>query len=153
MSYSCGHFVTDLFASLASLGFFFFFWCGPFLKCSLNFLKYCFCFMCFGFLAVTRDWTCIPALEGEVLTTAPPWKSLVFLLSVCFLKGLDSWTYRWKSTYFISVQIDKYLHVEHLHVSSTQVNRKTTRRQTSPLVSSESLYPHLTVTTIQLLTA
>ena len=76
-----------------------FFGCGPFFKKSLlNLLQYCFCFMFFGFLAwgmwnpssPIRDWTCNPALEGEVSTTRPPEKSRF----KCFLKG---WCWIWKS--------------------------------------------------------
>ena len=62
----------------------FFFWCGSFLKSLLNLLQYC---ICFGFLAFGREACEIlapppgiepapPALEGEVLTTGPPRKSL-----------------------------------------------------------------------------
>ena len=53
---------------------FFFLRCGPFLKSILNLLQYCFCFLCFGFLAERHvgfslpdeGSTHTPALEGEV---------------------------------------------------------------------------------------
>ena len=69
-----------------------FFWCGPFLKSLLNLLQYCFCFMFWffgceacGILAPQPGIKLTPpALEGEVLTTGPPGKSL-FLLFKCFL--------------------------------------------------------------------
>ena len=63
---------------------FFFFWCGPFLKSLLNLLQYCFCFM-FCFFPPQACVILAPqsgikpatsALEGEVLTTGPPRKSL-----------------------------------------------------------------------------
>ena len=54
-----------------------FYFCGPFVKSSLNLLQYCFSFLfCFfghkayGILSCqTRDWTAPAALEGQVLTT------------------------------------------------------------------------------------
>ena len=64
----------------------------PFLKSLLNLLQYCFCFifggLFFFFLprgtwdlcSPTRDRTLTPALEGEVLTTGLPRKSLRALL-------------------------------------------------------------------------
>ena len=61
-----------------------FFWCGPFLKSLLNLLEYCFCFM-FWFSNRKVYGTPAPrpgiepasfALEGEVLTTGLPGKSL-----------------------------------------------------------------------------
>ena len=65
---------------------FFFFWCGPFLKSLLNLLQHCFCFMLWFFgcktCGILAPWPGIepapPALEGEVLTTGPPEKSLDF---------------------------------------------------------------------------
>ena len=72
-------------------GFFrLFVWCGPFLKSLLNLLQYCFCFM-FRFFGreergILAPWPGIepapPALEGEVLTTGPPGKSLGWLLKM-----------------------------------------------------------------------
>ena len=67
-----------------------FFWCGPFLKSLLNVLQYCFCFMFWFFgcevCGILVAWPGLeptpPALEGKVLTTGPPGKSLWFLL--CF---------------------------------------------------------------------
>ena len=64
---------------------------GPFLKSLLNLLQYCFCFMflLFGFQACV---VLVPqpgikptpsALEGEVLTTRPPGKSLICILKEC----------------------------------------------------------------------
>ena len=85
------HFVTDLFASLASLEFLFYFiLMRNIFKVFSEFAK-----TVFLFLRVLVFWLWLgtepgpPALEGEVLTTAPPWMSLVFLLSVCFLRA---WT-------------------------------------------------------------
>ena len=59
-----------------------FFWHGPFLTSLLNLLQYCFCFM-FWFLSLEACGILPPqpgikssALEGEVLTTGPPGKSL-----------------------------------------------------------------------------
>ena len=63
-----------------------FIWCGLFfLKSLLNLLQYCFCFMFWFFgheaCGILAPWTGIepapPALEGEVLTTGPPGKSLI----------------------------------------------------------------------------
>ena len=60
-----------------------------FLKSLLNLLQYCFCFMFFGFFGhkacrILAPQPGIesapPALEGEVLTTGPPGKSLVIHL-------------------------------------------------------------------------
>ena len=70
-----------------------FFQCGPFLKSLLNLLQYCFCFMIWffgheacGILAPRPGIEpAPPALEGEVLTTGPPGKSLVICFSL-FLK-------------------------------------------------------------------
>ena len=68
-----------------------FFGCGPFLKSLLNLLQYCFCFM-FGreaggdLSSLTRDWTPTPALEGEVLTTGLPGKSLLLWKRLNILK-------------------------------------------------------------------
>ena len=52
----------------------------------LNLLQHCFCFMfCIfghqacGLSSPTRDGIHTPVLEGKVLTTGPPGKSLVFL--------------------------------------------------------------------------
>ena len=61
-----------------------FFWCGLFLKSLLNLLQYAFCFMFWffgrkacGILAPRSGIGPAPtALEGEVLTTGPPGKSL-----------------------------------------------------------------------------
>ena len=61
-----------------------FFWCGPFLKSLLNLLQYCFCFIFWslgrkacGILAPRPGIEPAPlALEGEVLTTGLPGKSL-----------------------------------------------------------------------------
>ena len=74
------------------MSFFFkdFFGCGPFLKSLLNLLQYCFCviFWLFGLEAcgILAPWIAIkpipPALEGEVLTTEPPGKSLWCHVSV-----------------------------------------------------------------------
>jgi len=63
---------------------FFFFWCGQFLKSLLNLLQYCFCFMfCFFWPQCMWDLgsqpgiePTSPVVEGEVLTTGPPGKSL-----------------------------------------------------------------------------
>ena len=63
----------------------FLFWWGQFLKSLLNLLQYCFCFMFwfFGFQScgILALWPGIelapPALEGEVLTTGSPGKSLL----------------------------------------------------------------------------
>ena len=65
-----------------------FFWCGPFLKSLLNLLQYCFCFMFWifgpeacGILAPRPGIKPTPsALEGEVLTTGLPGKSLQLYL-------------------------------------------------------------------------
>ena len=68
--------------------FFFFLGYGPFLKSLLNLLHYCFCFIILAFLA-TGMWDLSsrsgikparPALEGEVLTTGPPGRSLTQIL-------------------------------------------------------------------------
>ena len=69
-----------------SLFFFkiFLFWCGPNLKSLLNLLQYCFCFIFWffghkacGILAPRTGIEPAPtALEGEVLTTGLPGKSL-----------------------------------------------------------------------------
>ena len=67
----------------------FFFWCGPFLKSLLNLLQYCFCFMFWffghkacGILSPPPGIeSAPPALEGEVLTTGLPGKSLRTFLS------------------------------------------------------------------------
>ena len=64
---------------------FFFFGCGPFLKSLLNLLQYCFCFMFWfsgheacGILAPQPGMEPTPhALEGKVLTTGLPGKSLL----------------------------------------------------------------------------
>ena len=64
------------------------FWCGPFLMSLLDLLQYCFCYMfwVFGYKAwrILAPWPGIerslPALEGEVLTTGPPWKSLLVII-------------------------------------------------------------------------
>ena len=73
----------------------FFFWCGPFLKSILNFVTVLLMFYALVFLqwgmcdlsSPTRDQTCThtPALEGEVLTTGLPGKSLgqTFWLDHC----------------------------------------------------------------------
>ena len=61
------------------------FWCGPFLKSLFNLLQYCFalCFVFFGSEAcgILAPWPGIKptpsALEGQVLTTGPPGRSLV----------------------------------------------------------------------------
>ena len=62
-----------------------FFLCGPFLKSLLNLLQYCFCFLCFGFFGCVACGILAPRpgiklsppmLEGEVLTSRPPGKSL-----------------------------------------------------------------------------
>ena len=59
-----------------------YFLCEPFLKSLLNLLQYCFCFWFFGQEAygVLAPGPEIkpnpPALEGEVLITGPPGKSL-----------------------------------------------------------------------------
>ena len=72
----------------------FFFLCGPFLKSLLNLLQYWFCFM-FWFLGckargILPPWPEIqhtpPALEGKVLSTGLPGKSLPVLFLV-FLPG------------------------------------------------------------------
>ena len=69
-----------------------FFGCGPVLKSSLNLLQHCFRFM-FQFFSMwdlsstTRDRTPTPALEGELLTTGLPGKSLNFIFNIdiiCF---------------------------------------------------------------------
>ena len=69
------------------LSFFFFFWCGPFLKFFLNVWQYCFCFL-FWFFGHKAWRILVPqgeiepapsALEGEVLTTGPPEKSPSFV--------------------------------------------------------------------------
>ena len=81
---------------LVSNSFFFLrfvFWCGPFLKSSLNLLQYCFHFtFLFFFLfflgcgacGILAPWPGIEhtlhALEGEILTTGPPGNSLILLL-------------------------------------------------------------------------
>ena len=60
------------------------FFCGPFLKSLSNLLQYCFCFMFWffgceacGILAPQPGIEpAPPALEGKVLTTGPPRKSL-----------------------------------------------------------------------------
>ena len=63
-----------------------FFWCGPFLKSLLNLLQCCFC-LCFGCFGLEACRILAPrpgikpassALEGNVLTTGPPEKSLLF---------------------------------------------------------------------------
>ena len=64
----------------------FFFWYGPFLKPLLNVLKYCFSFMfwCFGqeTWSVLAPWPGIepipPAVEGEILSSGPPGKSVYY---------------------------------------------------------------------------
>ena len=55
------------------------------LKSLLNLLQYCFsCFLCFwlrgmwDLISLTRDQPCTPGMEGEVLTTGLPGKSLEF---------------------------------------------------------------------------
>ena len=67
---------------------------GPFLKSLLKLLQYCFCFM-FSFFShkacrILSPWPGIepapPALEGEVLTTGLPGKSLQFILDSLFKK-------------------------------------------------------------------
>ena len=61
--------------------FFFFFWCWPFLKILLNLLQYCFFFfLMFWFFWPQGMWdlsSTPPALEGKVLTTTLPGKSLL----------------------------------------------------------------------------
>ena len=87
--------------------FFSCFLCGPFLNCLLNLLQYCFCLLCFfGFLAtrpvgscgILTSWPGIeptpPALEGKVLTTGPPGKSL----DVLFCSLLFSF-FSWHNSY------------------------------------------------------
>ena len=87
------------------LFFFFFlrfFWCGPFLKSSLNLLQYCFwCFfyvLVFGHKAcwILAPWPGIeltpPAWEGKVLTTGPPGKSPNTFL---FWGALSPYKFRW----------------------------------------------------------
>ena len=82
--------------------FFFFFWCGPFfLKSLLNLLQYCFYFMFWPFgpksCGTLAPWPGIepapPALEGKVLTTGPPGKSL----NVC------SYDWAWAAKMLLSV--------------------------------------------------
>ena len=75
----------------------FIFWCGPFLKSLLNLLQYCFCSMFWffgheacGILAPQPGIKpASPALEGEVLTTGPPGKSLCVL----FLSNIKHWPF------------------------------------------------------------
>ena len=63
------------------------FWCGPFLKSLLNLSQFCFCFMFWLFdpeacgILVPQPgiYPTTPALEGDVLTTGPPGKSLTIL--------------------------------------------------------------------------
>ena len=82
--------IDDLYILFLFLNFF---WCGPFLKPLLNLLQRSFCF-CFCFFFVCLFLSCeacgilaprpgirltLPALEGKVLTTRPPGKSLTEL--------------------------------------------------------------------------
>ena len=73
------------------------FWCRPFLKSLLNMLQCCFCFMFWffghkacGILAPQPGIKPTPpALEGKVLTTGPPGKSLTFYsLQCCQMSNL-----------------------------------------------------------------
>ena len=71
--------------------FFFFFWCGPFLKSLLNLLQFCLCFLAWvfcleacGTLASGSE----AALEGEILTTGLPGRSLFSILSVVYSAGI-----------------------------------------------------------------
>ena len=80
--------IYSIFLSLFLSFFFFFPWYGPFEKSLLNLLQYCFLFfyvLGFGapgiwnFSFPTKDQTSPSALEGKVLTTGPPGKSLKHL--------------------------------------------------------------------------
>ena len=75
----------------ASFNSFFFFWCGPLLKSLLNLLQFCFCFLAWvfgleacGTLASGSE----AALEGEILTTGLPGRSLFSILSVVYRAGI-----------------------------------------------------------------
>ena len=78
------------------------FWCGPFLKSFLNLLQHCLCFMCwlFGPEACGIPATgpgiepAPPALEGEVLTTGPPGKSLFVILNEVAFDIFFFWCFR-----------------------------------------------------------
>ena len=73
----------------------YYFFCGPFLKLSLNLLQYCFCFMFWSFdceaHGILSLWLGIepisPALESKVLTIGHPGRSWQFLFKQWF-KGL-----------------------------------------------------------------
>ena len=68
-----------------------FFYCRPFLKSLLNLLQYCFCFMfrffvckAFGILASPPEIKpALLALEGQVLTSGLPEKSLSIYFTFC----------------------------------------------------------------------
>ena len=70
----------------ASFNSFFFFWCGPF----LNFVSvFCFSLEACGILASQSRVELTPcALEGEMLTTGLPGKSLFSILSVVYRGGI-----------------------------------------------------------------
>ena len=68
--------------------------CGPIFKSLLNLLQYCLFYVCFFFfffamrhiLAARPGIELVPlALEGEILTTEPPGKSLIFTSSLSLL--------------------------------------------------------------------
>ena len=66
------------------------FWCEPFFKVFIEFVKHCFCFMFWFFgteacrILVPRPGIepVPPALEGKVLTTGPPGKSLWYFVII-----------------------------------------------------------------------
>ena len=72
--------------------FFFFFWCGPFLKSLLNLLQYCFCFMflffspqcIWGLSSLTRDQTLSPCIGRRSLTTGLSGRSLPTLPGIYY---------------------------------------------------------------------
>ena len=52
---------------LVTANFFFFFWCGPFLKSLVNLSQRCFCFTFWSWYVAIRDWTCTPCIRRSSL--------------------------------------------------------------------------------------
>ena len=80
-SHTLGLFLTLLFFQV------FFFKCGPFLRFLMNLLQYCLFHVLFFWLQGMWDLSSqpgteptFPALEGDILTTGPPGKSLHLLI-------------------------------------------------------------------------